>query len=189
MPAAAEIKGTTFQLRLRFVRERWGEEAVERVLAAMAPDDAAVVRGALPIGWYPLALNARLDEAISRTMTDGGETVYRELGSHAAVELAREIYSAYVADATPREFLEASTKMYRLHYRNAGSKRDEFPGPGVAEVTFEGGAETYRSNCVSKGGFLTKGVEVSGGREVSCEEVGCALRGDPACVFRLRWIE
>ncbi|MFN7976201.1 MAG: heme NO-binding domain-containing protein [Acidobacteriota bacterium] len=123
MPGA-EIKGSTFRMRSQYVRGRWGEDGLRAVLARLSPDEAAVVASATAVGFYPLALNAKLDDAICGQLAGGREEIWYELGAYSAHAFAQEIYHSFYQEREPRRFIETTTHLYKHYYRNAGRRRD-----------------------------------------------------------------
>ena len=183
-----QIKGSTFKLRMDFVQNRWGAEGVEAVLRALPAEESETVRSTLPSFWYPLALNAKLDETICHVLAEDDPEVFLDLGEYSAAQLAERIYVSYFDERKPERFLELTRELYRNYYRNGGRRRNEFPRPGQAELFVEGSPEAYRSNCMSNVGFIRRSLVLLGVKNVDCFEVACASRGEGAnCHARVLW--
>lgn len=187
---AAQIKGSTLKLRTQFVRERWGEAGLTRVLETLSPADADTVTKALPILWYPLSLNAHLDQTVCHVLANGNERIYEEMGAYSADAFAQQIYNSYFEQTTPQAFLDLTVELYKNYYRNAGRRRNEVLGPGRCDMLIEGCREAYRPNCQSNVGFIRRSLALLGAKNVRCEEVACALddraRGG-TCRARATW--
>ena len=84
---AGRTKGIVIKSRLRFVRETFGDDALERILGTLSAADRDVLNGILlPSGWYPKDVNARLDEAIIEVMGDESPV---QLADHIRSDLAK----------------------------------------------------------------------------------------------------
>src|SRR3954451_159023 len=68
--AAARIKGSVLIARLKLLAKQGGTGRVEAVLQRLPPADHKVLEGVImPIGWYPLELNLRLDSPIAEALS------------------------------------------------------------------------------------------------------------------------
>jgi hypothetical protein len=68
--AAARIKGNVLITRLNLLRKQGGVERLQQVLQRLPAADRKVLEGVImPIGWYPLELNLRLDDAIAGALS------------------------------------------------------------------------------------------------------------------------
>ena len=92
------------------VVERGGEELWKRVLARLPPPDAAALgKVILVISAYPLALNARLDQAIAAELSpDDPDRVFLEMGRASADANLQGTQKAFVQEGDPHHLLEAS---------------------------------------------------------------------------------
>ena len=188
---AAQIKGSTLKLRTQFVRERWGEAALEKVLATLSPQDADSVMKSLPVLWYPLSLNAHLDQTICHVLGNGNERIYEEMGAYSADAFARQIYSTYFEETKPQQFLDLTVELYKNYYKNAGQRRNVVSAPGRCDMYIEGCREAYRPNCASNVGFIRRSLVLLGARGVRCDEVSCALADRErkgVCIARATWL-
>ena len=89
---------------------------------------------ALPIGFYPLALNALVDEIVCHELADADEFIYEEMGAYSADCFSREVYSSYFDQETAAGFLQQSCDLYHRYYQNAGKRFLHRVGPGAAEL-------------------------------------------------------
>lgn len=187
---SAQIKGTTLRLRLQFVRDRWGDRGIEAVLAKLDPQDASAVRTALPIGWYPLSLNALLDQTICHVLAGSNERVYEEMGAYSADAFAERIYDTYFEERSPERFLAVTRELYKNYYRNCGTRRNVVIAPGTVDLYVEGSPEVYVPNCRSNTGFIRRCLELLEVDGAACEELECGAataRGRGDCHARVTW--
>lgn len=174
-------------MRLQYVRGRWGDAGVTKVMERLAPEEARAVLAATPIGFYPLALNAKLDETICQALAGGRDETYEELGAYSAHAFAQEIYHSFYQEREPRRFIETTTHLYKHYYRNAGRRRNEFPSDREALMVVEDCSEAYRANCLSNVGFMKASLELLGARGVAIREIACVALGAADCRSLLSW--
>jgi hypothetical protein len=63
----AQVKGTAVASSLRYVRERFGDASLARVIEALAAEDRrALGAGALASSWYPMGLFLRFMQEAER---------------------------------------------------------------------------------------------------------------------------
>lgn len=75
-----EIKGAILESRLQFVKDRFGERAVNDVLAALPAADQATLRKPLnPAGWYHFQTGQHLDDAIVKVIGKGDAHLFEEM--------------------------------------------------------------------------------------------------------------
>ncbi len=182
------IKGSTFRRRLDFVEERWGASAVSLVLSKLSEEDAQTVTQALPISFYPLELNALLDETICHELAESDESIYEEMGAYSADCFAREVYSSYFEQSTATGFLQQSCDLYKRYYQDAGNRFLKVVGPGKAEIWRTECPATFVPDCLANIGFTRRGLQLAGCREAACREVVCAAR-QPSdhCLVVVTW--
>jgi uncharacterized protein (TIGR02265 family) len=189
MPTAAPgIKGNVLLSRLRYVRERGGEEAFEQVMARLTPEDQKILRGwILHISWYPFELNQRLDAAIARVFSpDDKSRVFLEMGRASAEANLAGPQKPFLRDGDPHAMLSNAGKIYAAYYQ-AGRRTYEKTGErsGVLR-TFD--AESYSAtDCLTVVGWHERAVELCGGKDVKIVETRCRARGDPNCEYALSW--
>ena len=129
----SRIKGSVLIARLNMLRQHGGQARVEEVLKRLPQPDQAVLRKmVLPIAWYPLELNLRLDGAIADALSPDDRTkAFVDMGRASAEALAREglvevetdgqfdphVHEALLSQPSEREegsVVEVLQKGYRL---------------------------------------------------------------------------
>src|SRR5207237_1413084 len=112
------ITGKTLLARLQFLDEEVGRVVAERVLAKLSPEDRKVLGGIiLPVGRYPLALNARLDTAIAGALDPANpRRIFRALGRRSAELNFTQFHGGLVAPNDPHVVMSRIGAMRRLYY-------------------------------------------------------------------------
>jgi hypothetical protein len=179
------ISGKTLLARLRFVERRLGAGA-KRVLDRLAPEDRKILGGILlPVGRYPLQLNARLDYAIAEELDPlHPKRVFREMGRSSA-ELNFDQFHATLIGRDPHVIMSRIGAMRRLYYEE-GEFGYERLSPLRAHIFVRGMSTVTTPDCESTAGFYEVAIARSGGSEIQVLH-HCRLDGDRDCTFDCSW--
>ena len=130
------ITGKTLLARLQFLDDQLGRTAAERVLSKLPAEDRKVLGGIiLPVGRYPLVLNARLDTAIAEALDpQNPRRIYRALGRRSA-EL-----NFTLIEQTPDEQAQREVRARRIHASRETLGKDS-TWTSSTDTVFDG---TYR---------------------------------------------
>jgi uncharacterized protein (TIGR02265 family) len=188
MATGPGIKGNVILSRLKYVRERGGEEAFEKVLSRLSSDDQKALRGwILPIGWYPFDLNQRLDGAIAMVLSPGDKSqVFLEMGRASADANLAGAHKPYLKAGDPHFLLGNAERIYAAYYQ-IGHRAYEKTGErsGILR-TFD--AETFSAtDCLTVVGWHVRAIELCGGKNVKVVETSCRARGGPHCEYEVSW--
>ena len=93
--AGGHVKGAMVRAHLQYVRDRLGEEALARTLAALPPPVAAEVTGLLVSTWCSFESLIALDLAITRVAGGNAAELVRELGRYSAQINLSTFYRAF----------------------------------------------------------------------------------------------
>ena len=181
------ITGKTLLARLRFVEQRLGTAEAKRVLGKLPPADQRLLGGIiLPVGRYPLALNARLDAAIAEAIDPANpKSVYRLLGRSSAELNFDSFHATLLARNDPHVIMSRIGAMRRLYYEE-GEFGYEKTSPTSAHIFVRGMATVTTPDCESTAGFYEVAIARSGGHDVRVTHK-CRLEGAPDCTFDCSW--
>ena len=187
-PAQNRIKGGVIKSRLEFVRARAGEAGLEAVLARLPREDREVLRGwILPITWYPLDLNLRLDDAIAMVLSPGDrDRVFLEMGRASADSNLGGPQRPYVREGDPHFLLRAAPQIFSAYYR-VGRRTYGRTGETSAVLRTYDAENVTRTDCLTVVGWHQRAIELCGGKAVRVAETRCRTRGDPHCEYRCEW--
>jgi uncharacterized protein (TIGR02265 family) len=186
--AGPGIKGNILLSRLKYIRDRGGEEAFEKVMARLSPEDQKVLRGwILQIGWYPFDLNQRLDGAIARVFSpDDRSRVFVEMGRASADANLEGLQKPYLKAGDPHFLLGNAERIYAAYYQ-VGHRAYERTGDrsGILR-TYD--AETFSAtDCLTVVGWHERAIELCGGKNVKVVETQCRARGGAHCEYAVSW--
>lgn len=188
MSPKVEIKGTTIQTRLEFVREHFGEEgrkeALRELKGAFGDSSADFI---LPMSWYPLAMDDHLCRFIQRKLGDPTEDVFRKLGAYSALKHSRFFGKILGERKDPLAFLSAIPHFHNTYDRGFGEMVLEKRGEHEANLKMPAPSEGYRSHCASTVSYLLETFHMISGASMRADEPSCKARGNPGCTWRFHW--
>ena len=181
------ITGKTLLARLQFLDEQLGRSGAQRVLAKLPPEDQKVLGGIiLPVGRYPLVLNARLDNAIASELDAANpKRVFRLLGRRSAELNFNQYHATLVAPNDPQVVMSRIGAMRRLYY-GEGEFAYEKTSPTSARILVKGMATVATPDCESTAGFYEVAIARSGGRDIDVRH-RCRLDGLTDCQYDCSW--
>jgi hypothetical protein len=181
------ISGKTLLARLRFVEGRLGAAGAKRVLAKLGPEDRRILGGILlPVGRYPLQLNARLDFAIADEIDPlNPRRVFREMGRSSAELNFDQFHATLIGRHDPHVVMSRIGAMRRLYYEE-GEFGYERLSPLSAHIFVRGMSTVTTPDCESTAGFYEVAIFRSGAKDVEVSH-RCRLDGADDCTFDCSW--
>ncbi|HEY6105342.1 MAG TPA: TIGR02265 family protein [Anaeromyxobacteraceae bacterium] len=182
------VKGAILGARLRFVRDRGGAATLEKVLARLPAPDREILSGLiLPIGWYPLELALRLDDAIAAVLSPGNRgRIFLEMGRESAQVNLTGAQAPFVKAGDPHFFLGNVPRMYAA-YHSQGRRTCEKTGDRSAIVKTFDAERVSADDCRTVVGWLERALQLSGAGAPRVSEAQCRARGAPHCEYRCEW--
>ncbi len=182
-----KVKGNIIKSRIAFVKERFGQEAWERVLGALPEGDRGpLATPAMSVAWYDFDLGSRLDEAIVAVVGKGDTAVFREMGRASARENLTGVHSSFLQPRDPQAFMAKAPLIYRFYY-DTGQRTWEPAGP-TSGVLVTSGSETFSTaDCATVMGWYEEALGMLGASNVSVVEETCCAKGADACRYRVSW--
>ncbi|MDY7225625.1 TIGR02265 family protein [Hyalangium rubrum] len=187
-PPSSRIKGTVIISRLNMVRQHGGQASVDEVLKRLPPADQALLRKMiLPINWYPIDVNMRLDAAIADVLSPEDRVrAFMEMGRASAEENLKGAQHVFVRQGDPQFLLSQAPQIYRFYYA-VGSRTYEKTGPKSAVLRTFGAENVTESDCLTIVGWHQRAIELSGGRSVRVTHPRCVAKGAPHCEYACAW--
>jgi hypothetical protein len=182
-----QVKGTTVASTLRFVRERFGPEAEAEVRGDLDPALQAALTGEpVPSAWYPFGLLVGLGRAAARRFGGSMTSFQRELGRASADDAMRTVYRVLLRLGSPHFVVSQAPRVWRSYY-DSGAISTVVAEPGHAALDLAGFEDPVPELCERLIGWLSRTVELAGGRNLRSVHSLCVLRGDQVCRFEEWW--
>jgi hypothetical protein len=163
-----------------------GADAWARVSSSMGADDRRTLESAIAIGWYPLAMYARLIRNIDAVLGTGDLTQVTRLGRFEAERDLKTIHRVFLRLASPT-FLLDQTASYWGRFHDTGVWKIEKTAPRAAVGHLDGWGCVDEALCRELLAYLTRAFELTGGRSVNMSHPVCRARSGPRCTFTLQW--
>jgi uncharacterized protein (TIGR02265 family) len=182
----SRVKGTAVQSSLRYVRERFGEEALRAVLAALPAEEAAPLAGALASSWYPMESFLRFMREAKRQLSPREPEVVRNMGRASCEYGVTGVYKIFFKVGSPEFIIGRAARVFSSYYDTGQLTVPESrDGRAVAEIEgLEGGAPEF---CERILGWMERTLELAGAKRLRSAHSRCVHRGDPVCRFEGDW--
>lgn len=180
----AKVKGSKITSKFAFVKEYYGDQALDSLLASMDDEDARALIAVIEAGWYPQDLYERLLKAICSHLAVGDEAIFTRIGHHSAQHLINSTYKVFQSK-DPLRLLKNQAPMHTM-MNQPGEMEVSSNGPGHCTIK----VASPRSSaviCKCARAFYHKAVELCGVTKVSVTEPKCSGNGDNYCQFEITW--
>lgn len=184
----AEVKGSAVVSMKQFVLERFGQEGQARWLQALPDKARAVYEGlVLPAAWYEVhpALAVPL-QVMCDLFFEGRVDGAREAGRHSADAGLTGIYRMFVKLGSPGFVVKMGGKVFSQYYRPGHTEDAKLEKTHLIRQ-IHGFAEPSGYVEQRIAGYVERGLEISGARNVSVEVTKSLAAGHPHMEFDIRW--
>jgi len=186
MSKPAQIKGISFTNVKSFVLERYEQAGWDELLGTLDADDRRTLGAAVPVGWYDLALYARVIAALEKCHGDGDPKFLESFGRYDAARDLDGVLRLFFRVFDPG-FLVTQTMKLWSRFFDTGTWVVERHGHQVVGTLTDWGI-VDRGLCQSLVGYISVLLATGrGGRGARVEHVRCRANGHPACVFTGTW--
>lgn len=177
------MKGVVFNLLEELVRKEFGESEWHRVR-----QDADVDASFDSLATYPDAVLRKLVAAVARRAQKTPGEALQWFGRHSMPLLALRYPALFDSQDSARSFILTLNDIIHPEVRR------QYPGADVPVFDFDSsipdtltvGYHSPRKLCALAHGFI-EGAADHYGETVDVEQTTCMHRGDPKCVFQLRF--
>jgi uncharacterized protein (TIGR02265 family) len=182
-----KIKGNILLSRLAFVRQHFGDAALEKVISSLSHGDQVLLRGMIGnVGWYSFDVGRRLDEAIVRELGGGDSKVFEEIGAASARTNLSTVHKLSITRGNPQAFLSQAPVIYSLYY-DTGRREYQRTGPNSGVLTTYDAESFSAADCLTVVGWYKEALRMCGARNVEIVEENCRALGGEFCRYNVRW--
>lgn len=183
--AGGHVKGAMVRAHLQFVRDRFGEPAVERTISALPAPIAHEVHNVLASTWCAFESLIVLDRTIARVTGHDERTLMRELGRYSAQINLSTVYRAFRREDI-HDFFRRSATLHK-QFQDFGTMEYEQIGPTQGRIRVRDAACFSPAYCTSEAGYLEQVIGIHGGTAARISESTCRCADDALCTFELLW--
>ena len=181
-----QIKGAVLKSRMAFVQEKFGDEAVRKVLASLSADDQAALNSILTVRWYSFETGKHLDDAIVAVCGHGDPAFFKRLGVSSADKNLSALHKSFLTPGNPHAFLGKARTIYALYYETG--RRDYERTGDLSGVLTTYDAETFSApDCQTVIGWYERALELCGASGVRIVEEECRATGGATCRYAVSW--
>jgi hypothetical protein len=182
----AQVKGTAVVASLRYVRERFGPEALAKILRFLPDEDRnAIEAGLLASSWYPMPLFLRFMQEAERQLEPKEPSVIRLMGAASAEYGIKGVYKIFFKVGSPEFIIGRAARVFGSYYDTGRIEVVETAsGKAVLDLTGFEGAPQF---CARILGWMERTVTMAGAKDLVSAHSRCVHRGDPVCRFEGTW--
>jgi predicted hydrocarbon binding protein len=184
--AVAKTKGISFHNVRTFTLERYALDGWVSVLAQLMPEDRRELDEMVPVGWYSLALYARLIRALDQVHGAEDLALVVQLGRFEAERDLTTIQRAFLRMANPAFLLEKSAEYWR-RFHDTGQWVIEREGAARVRAYLDGWGVVDSALCRELVGYVSRAFELVGAKNVRMDHTQCRSLGSERCLFLGSW--
>lgn len=184
---SGSTKGLGFYNLVSFTKARFGEDGLRRFEESLAPEDREVLAGIVSVGWYDLALYARLLRHLVDLHGSGDLSLAEEYGRFAAEHDLTSIHKLVMKAVTPGVVLEQSMKVWGRFHDTGTWRVERSTHRAIGTLSNWGCVDEVL--CRELVGYLEYMLALGyGGKRARVEHPRCRAYGSTDCVFTCTWI-
>lgn len=181
-----KLKGTSAIAIREYIRDIYGEEAFNRVLAHLAPETAEIFRRAMPVSWVDAVPVREFYRTANRLLGDGTTSLYRRIGAANAERDLPRFFKSLLALTSPEMVFGMFGMVWKLYY-DTGQVQLVRKEPGLVAVEIRGFANAGDELCEDICGYCETLLRMLKLKNPRVKHTQCAARGDESCLFEGRW--
>lgn len=187
MSEPVKVKGTALSSTVRYIKEKFGDESVEKIIAGLGESDKAAIRsGVLVSSWYPFSLLVAIMRAAKKEYGGQAPDLYRDIGRASADYSLSTVYKIFFKVGSPQFIIGRAATVYSNFYTSGEMKVLE-SGKGFANVQITDFPEPCEEYCLRVWGWMERMLELTGARNIKAVHSKCRLRGDTLCLYTGTW--
>ena len=181
-----KIKGLSMVHMHRFLVERFGEDGLARVLAALPPERAQVLRSPSPSAWYELRDHALIEAQVMEVLYGGDLSKAKEFARYDAALQIGNVFKFVLRVLDPGFLIKKSGSLWSQSF-SGGRCEVESTGPASCLMKLSGYDQVHEVMCHDWQGTVEGMLQVSGVRESIVTHPECRFHGAQRCVYDIRW--
>ncbi len=182
------VRGQTVLNTVRFVKDRHGADAHDRVLATLPAEVAGTFLAPLrDAAWKPISHAVAYMEAAQRLLAPGDPAWHKELGRFSGRQTGASGFR-FLLGSSPAQALTRSAFIWRFLY-DAGRVEVALAGPLEIVLRIHDFHPGSRVWCQRIEGFLEAGLGLTKAIEPRVSETACVFEGAAFCEMRGSWTD
>jgi hypothetical protein len=185
----AEIKGIQLKATLVFLKQRFGEAAVEAAIEALSPEDRALLPAVLlDSNWYPFDAWRPVSRVSRAVAGEPSPDLAIETGKFIAQYVFTGAYKSLLVN-NPIKQVEKFSWINEFFYRNVRRIETQILGDSscLLRYRYEQSIKPARGTCIGIIGFWVRTLELSGASNVKSTHSKCLVDGKDCCEYLFEW--
>lgn len=181
------VKGSAIVSTYNYIVKEHGETGWNKVLATLRKKEKNPLMRKLLVGsWYPFDTYVALLRALDDIYGKGDNRLIFNLGKFSAEDGLSTIYRFFFKVGSPNFIISRAAKIWSSYY-SVGEMTIENNEKGMATIVLRDWPTPMKEHCDRVRGWITRAIEMSGGKDVKVKETKCQCTGDKVCQYDLRW--
>lgn len=184
-----QVKGMAMNARLSYVRKNFGPDGEKKLFEKLPKlKDMLFGEEFLPSKMFQYNDYIAINQTVADLFFHGKDAGYIALGEDSANSALGTVHKAFVTARDVKSFVRSLPIIYNAYYKDLGQATtvvDAMENKATASVT--GVKYPHRSLCQIIYGYLKKGMELCGAKNVKLNEKLCLCNKDSECTFEITW--
>jgi len=180
------IKGVEIKNALKYLTDKFGPDALQKITEQLEPDDKAVFsKPILTSTWVPEKTYNNLLASADKIFGKGDYAMCFDIGRHNASEEIK-LYSVFIRMGNPGFLLTIAASFWnQIHNSGNLIVVEKTPKSVIAHLKdfYEPSSRGNPAGCYATRGYFHEIFERTGAKNVRVDEAQCAALGAPYCVF------
>ncbi len=181
-----EVKGTALLSAVVFVEETFGESGKQAVLQEFDESTRVLYQRILPNSWYDLDLLMNWMKTAHRLLAPYDSRFYRKMGRFSADYTLNRFYRFLLALASTERVVRRATAIWHNYYRPGDMEIVELE-PKRTHLRLVGFQHNSAEFCERVMGWMSRVVELTGGKNPILEHPVCIAKGNESCEYIGSW--
>ncbi len=183
-----QIKGMAIKGRVDYIRARFGEEGLARVMEALSPEHRSYLRDDVIVSsWYPFSLSEDIMACAERVLGKNDGSLCREAGAASCRFGFETAYKEFATAPDIDKAIASFSKILWKSYWDTGRLEVRSPSPGYTEVELCDFDVPHPTLCQVLIGFFETALKIWGASHVLVAHPTCHEKGAKNCIFAVSW--
>jgi hypothetical protein len=185
-----KIKAINLRSSKEFIKEKFGEDALRKVIDSLSEEDRNIVNTVLPSSWIPQDTWIRFFEAVVRELAAGDESIVKEAGSYTANKELSSIHRLFLKFGNPENIAKKVPVLMETYF-SADEHDMEATATKLGENKYRISAKKFepRQRLVEIAilGWLENAFKLSGAKNLSIRITKSLNEGEGSIEYLVSW--
>jgi hypothetical protein len=183
------VKGTGPLSYYEFFKQRFGDRSLVKIREALSPEDQKTFdKPILSVSWVDFGYYMRMITVADRILGKGDKKLIEEAARYNMNKNMRGLYKILISFVSPTFVIKRANLAWRQWF-DFGEMKVDILEPGHARGTVTGADDMPPNHEYNLSPAIDEIMRISGGKNTQTTHPQCVLKGDPVCVWEVRWEE